>query len=184
MRGLWIAVWAGLAGMAAADPYCKPSATELAALPGLLAGDWQGEIVQGVAVQGGRPSLLPSGGVPLPATLTVAGQSIRFADAATPAPVLLTAASGAVDFALPGESQLGVEELLGPLLQEAGCAAGDLPQFEGAAAMAAGMAVRFRAYLLAADQMLMVMQVGQFGPMAKPSGTGVRVVLRYGRQAE
>ena len=184
MRGLWIAVWVGLAGVAAADPYCKPDATELAALPGLLAGDWQGEIVQGVAVQGGRPSLLPSGGAPSPATLAVAGQAISFADATTPAPVLLDATTAVVDFALPGESPLAPDELLWPLLAEQGCAVADLPQFQGAAPMSAGMAVRFRAYLLAVDQMLMVMQVGQFGPVAKPSGTGVRVVLRYGRQAE
>ncbi|WP_156317420.1 hypothetical protein [Cypionkella psychrotolerans] len=181
MRGLWIAVWLGLAGVAVADPFCKPSAAELVALPGLLVGDWQGEIVQGVAVQGGKPSLLPEGGQPTPATLAVAGAAISFADATTPQPVLLSATAATEDFALPGESPLGAEELLGPLMLEGGCAVGDLPQFEGAAAMAAGMAVRFSAFVLGKSQLLMVMQVGQVGPVAKPSGAGVRVVLRYSR---
>ncbi|MES2434660.1 MAG: hypothetical protein V4586_12635 [Pseudomonadota bacterium] len=181
MRGLWIAVWLGCAGLAAADPYCKPTAAELAALPGLLAGDWQGQIMQGVAVQGGKPSLLPEGGQPTPAILAAAGGAISFSDATTPTPVLLDASTAATDFALPGESPLAPDELLGPLLAENGCAVGDLPQFAGSAAMAQGMAVRFRAYVVAQDQLLMVMQVDQFGPVAKPSGTGVRVVVRYGR---
>lgn len=186
MRGLWSAIWLGLAAMgcagkAVADPYCKPDAAELAALPALLAGDWQGEIVQGVAVQGGRPSVLPTDGKPTPAVLAVAGQAISFSDATTPAPVLLEAAMAEVDFALPGESPLEPAELLGPLLPEAGCALGDLPQFRGAVSMAQGMAVQFRAYVISGSEVLMVMQVGQIGPVAQPSGTAVRVVLRYGR---
>lgn len=181
MRGLWIGIWLGLAGVAVADPYCKPDAAELAALPGLLAGEWQGEIVQGVAVQGGRPRVLPTDGKPSPAVLAAAGQAISFSDATTPAPVLLNVTTSAMDFALPGESPLDAAELLGPLLPESGCALVDLPQFHGAVSMAQGMAVQFRAYVVARDQLLMVMQVGQVGPVAKASGTAVRVVLRYGR---
>ncbi len=181
MRGLWIAIWLGLAGMAVADPFCKPDAAELVALPGMLAGDWQGEILQGVAVQGGKPRVLPTDAKPTPATLAVAGQAISFSDATTPAPVLLDVTTSAVDFALPGESPLDAAELLGPILPESACALSDLPQFHGAVSMAQGMAVQFRAYMVARDQVLMVMQVGQVGPVAKPSGTAVRVVLRYSR---
>ena len=188
MRGLWIAVWLslsglGLAGAAVADPYCKPDAAELAALPGLLAGDWQGAVVQGVAVQGGKPGILPTGGPATPAVLTAAGAgaAISFADATTPAPVVLDAAAGAVDFALPGESPLGGDELLGPLLVENRGAVGDLAQFAGALALAQGMVARFHAYVVAQDQLLMVMQVGRVGPVAQPDGTAVRVVVRYQR---
>ena len=181
MRGLWVAVWLGLAGVAAADPYCKPDAAELTALPGVLAGNWQGTVMQGVAVQAGKPSLLPTEGQATPAVLTATGAAISFADATTPAPVVLTAATGAVDFALPGESPLGGDELLGPLLAENRCAVGDLAQFAGALALAQGMVARFHAYVVAQDQLLMVMQVGRVGPVAQPDGTAVRVVVRYQR---
>ena len=181
MRGLWFGTWLGFAGTALADPYCKPDAAELTALPELLAGEWQGEIVQGVAVQDGKPSVLPTDGKSTPAVLAVVGRAISFSDATTTAPVLLDIATKAVDFALPGESPLDAEELLGPLLPETGCALVDLPQFRGAVSMAQGMAVQFRAYVVARDQLLIVMQVAQVGPVARPTGSAVRVVLRYGR---
>jgi len=86
-------------------------------------------------------------------------------------------------FELPGESVLGPEELLGDELRAANvaCLAQDLPQFIGQAAMANGLTATFHSYVLSADLMLMVMQVGQLGPLVKTDGDAARVVLRYAR---
>ena len=86
-------------------------------------------------------------------------------------------------FELPGESVLGPEELLGDELRasNASCLAQDLPQFVGQAAVPNGLTATFHGYSVSADLMLMVMQVGQLGPVAKTDGDAARVVLRYTR---
>lgn len=184
MRGVWVAVWLAGAGAAVADPFCAPGVAELATLPGLVAGTWQGVIAQGVVVQAGKPSALPQGSADTAVFSAVPG-GISFSDATTAdGIVLMPGAAGPVpDFALPGESPMAADELLGPLLAEAGiaCAPNDLPRFQGGQPMPGGMAATFQAYLLSQHQMLMVMQVGQAGPVVDQKADGVRVVLSYTR---
>ncbi|OYU38989.1 MAG: hypothetical protein CFE33_11100 [Pseudorhodobacter sp. PARRP1] len=185
MRGLWIAVWLGFGGMAAADPYCKPNAAELAALPGMLAGDWQGQIMQGVAVQAGVPHVLPASAAPQQASFLLSTEGLVFSDRMLAQAIVMGQATSKImpHFELPGESVLGPEELLGDALRSANvdCLAQDLPQFVGQAAMPNGLTATFHSYALSADLMLLVMQVGQLGPVAKADGDGARVLMRYTR---
>lgn len=173
-----------VAGTAVAEPFCKPDAAELAALPAAVAGDWQGALLQGVAVQDGKPRLLPEGGAPTPAKVTAAGAGLRYSDATAPEGIDLAASSAVENYALPGESPLLAEELLTPVMAAGGCSLADLPQFLGATPLAGGVSARFHAYVISGSEMLMVMQVGQVGPLAKPGNLAVRAVLRYTRAAQ
>lgn len=183
MRGLWVAVWLGCAGLAAADPMCKPDAAERAALPGLLAGDWQRSVVAGAAVIGGVPRQMPADTASTAARLTAEGASIGLPDPSLPETAHLQAdLGGDQDYALPGESPLLAQELLAPLLAEAGvvCDAADLPQFQAQIAAGQGLGMRLRLFVLGKDQLVLVTYVAQLGPVARP-GTAVRVVMRYAR---
>lgn len=183
MRGLWIAVWLGLSGAAVADPYCKPDAAELAALPGLLAGDWQRSMVSGTAVVGGVPQQMPQDGSSTPATLLAEGGGLGMPDPSLAESAHFIPDSGpSVDFALPGESPLMAAELLAPLLAEAGiaCDAADLPQFQARLAAGQGLGMRLQLFVLRQDRLVLVTSVAQLGPVARP-GTAVRVMMRLGR---
>lgn len=180
MRAVWALLWLLVAGAAAADPYCRPDATEMASLPARLAGDWQGVLVQGVAVVAGQPRAMPSNPADLPAKVSAIAGGIMLADAQKPAAWDLMAATGDADFALPGETPLRAEEMLAPLVTEAGadCPALDLPQFLGALPEAQGMAGSIHLYALSDRTMLMVFLFNEAG---EPRKNGVRAVLRYRR---
>lgn len=183
MRSLWIAVWLGWAGMAAADPFCKPDAAELAALPANLAGDWQRAIVAGAAVVAGVPRQLPSDAGTTAATLVDEGAGIGLPDPSLPESAhFLPDAQPPADFALPGESSLAAAELLAPLMAESaiGCPVEDLPKFQAYLPAGQGLSMQLRLFVLSVDQVLLVTYVSQLGPVARP-GTAVRVVLRYRR---
>ena len=183
MRVLWIAVWCACAGVAVAEPYCKPDAAELAALPGQMAGDWQRAVVAGAAVLGGVPRQMPADAMAMPAALTAEGAGIGLPDPSLPETAhLLPGADADQDYALPGESPLLAQELLEPMLAEAGvaCAAVDLPQFQAQIAAGQGLGMRLRLYVLGPDKAVLVTYVAQLGPVARP-GTAVRVLMRYTR---
>ncbi len=178
MRGLWPLIWLALAGTAGAEPFCKPNAEEMAALPADLAGDWQGAMTQGILVLTGKPQVMPANPAALSAKVIATEGGISLADAAQPVPYDLQAAAGDVNFALPGETPLGTKEFLAPFLAEAGidCAALDLPQFQGVAPEAQGMTGITKAYPLSEKEMIVVFL---FSDRVEPKANGVRVVLRY-----
>jgi hypothetical protein len=132
-------------------------------------------------VQEGKPRLLPEGAAPTPARLAAVAGGLRYSDATAPDGIDLAAGAVAENFALPGESPLLAEELLRPQIAAEACDLKDIPQFQGAMPMANAVTARFHAYVVSGDDMLMVMQVGQLGPLAKPSDTAVRAVLRFRR---
>ena len=152
-----------------------------AALPAQLAGEWQGTAVQAIAVQAGKPSVVPVDGARRPAQFATSADGLLFSDATTPSPIPLLPVSGADwDFALPGESPLAAAELLDPLLQAAAedCPVGNLPQYRGTMAMDASRKVTFHAFVLSAQHLLLVMHVGSTGA---PRAEGVRAVLEFSR---
>lgn len=181
MRGYGLLVWLALAGAAQAEPFCKPNAKELAALPADLAGDWQGAMSQGILVLMGKPSVMPSNPDALPARVIATAGGISLADPAKPAAYELQVAAGDMNFALPGETPLGTQEFLAPFLADAGivCDALDLPQFQGTAPQAQGMSGITKAYPLSRTEMLMVFL---FSDAGEPKENGVRVVMRYTRK--
>ena len=122
-----------MAGAAVADPYCRPDAAEMAALPAALAGDWQSTLLQSMMVVDGQPSGMAPSDTIMPVTIAGEAGGISLLDAAMGQAFGLKAVLGDAEFALPGETPLGAAELLGPLLDEAGvtCGAVDLPQFRG-----------------------------------------------------
>jgi hypothetical protein len=148
-----------------------------------MAGDWQRSVVAGAAVLGGVPRQMPADARGTPASLTAEGAGVGLPDPSLPeAAHLLPSAAADQDYALPGESPLLAQELLAPLLAEAGvtCAAADLPQFQAQIAAGRGLGMRLRLFVLGKDQLVLVTYVAQLGPVARP-GTAVRVVMRYAR---
>jgi hypothetical protein len=152
----------------------------MAALPAALAGEWQSALVQAIVVVDGKPKAMPLSDKLTAEQVAVAAGGISIRDATMRQAFVLEAISGNAEFALPGESPLGAEEFLGPVLTEAGvrCAAVDLPQFQGAAPAGLGMATTFRIFAVSDRQMLMVMLVAE---AAEPGLNGMRAVLRYSR---
>lgn len=184
MRRL-LAAFLLLAGTAAADPYCKPDAVELAALPGVLAGDWQGALLQGVVVQNGLPSLMPVDGAAVThASLAVGTAGLIYSDSTVPGGIDLPANATSDDFALPGESDLSADELLAPMMGDSHCALADMAQFQGTTLPKDGITWRFHAFVVSDAEWLMVMHMAEAGPVAKPNAMAVRAVLRYARQVQ
>lgn len=173
--------WSGGSQAEGVDPYCRLDVAAEAALPAQLAGEWQGAVVQAIAVQAGQPSVLPVDGAQRPAQFAASAEGLVFSDATTPSPITLLPVTGSDwDFALPGESPLAAAELLDPLLQAAAvaCPVGSLPQYRGTVAMDAARKVTFHAFVLNAQHLLLVMQVGSSGA---PRAEGVRAVLNFSR---
>jgi hypothetical protein len=184
MRGLWAALVL-IAGTAAADPYCKPDAAALAALPGMLAGDWQGALLQGVVVQGGLPSLMPVEGAAVThASLAVGAAGVIYSDSTVPSGIDLPANATSDDFALPGESALSAEELLAPMMGESHCALVDMAQYQGATLPKDGITWRFHVFVVSDSEWLMVVHMDEGGLLVKPNAMAVRAVLRYARQGQ
>lgn len=184
MRRLWVA-FVLMAGAASADPFCKPNAAELATVPGLLAGEWQGALLQGVVVQGGLPSLLPTDGAAVThATLGVGAAGLIYSDSTVPAGIELPENAAIDDFALPGETALMADELLGPMIGETNCALSEMAQFQGATLPKDGVMWRFHAFVLSDAEWLMVMHLDEGGPLVKPNAMAARAVLRYTRKAQ
>lgn len=182
MRVSAIAIGFALMAQAAfAEGYCRLDVAAEAALPVQLAGTWQGAVAQAIAVQAGKPSVLPVDGAQRPAQFAASAEGLVFSDATTPSPITLLPVTGSDwDFALPGESPLAAAELLDPLLQAAAvaCPVGSLPQYRGTVAMDAARKVTFHAFVLNAQHLLLVMQVGSSGA---PRAEGVRAVLNFSR---
>lgn len=172
-------MWAGAVQASAEVAFCRLDAGAAAALPATLSGEWQGTVVQAIAVQAGKPSALPTDGAQRPAQFAASAAGLVFSDATTQSPITLSPVTGADwDFALPGESHLAAAELLEPLLQAADCPVGSLPQYRGTVAMDAARKVTFHAFVLNAQHLLLVMQVGSTGA---PRAEGVRAVLDFSR---
>ena len=172
---------AGVGHAAGAEGYCRLDMAAAAALPADLTGEWQGAVEQAIAVQAGKPSVLPVDGAQRPAQFAASAEGLVFSDATTPSPITLLPVTGSDwDFALPGESPLAAAELLDPLLQAAAvaCPVGSLPQYRGTVAMDAARKVTFHAFVLNAQHLLLVMQVGSSGA---PRAEGVRAVLNFSR---
>ena len=182
MRVSAIAIGFALMAQAAfAEGYCRLDVAAEAALPVQLAGTWQGAVAQAIAVQAGKPSVLPVDGAQRPAQFAASAEGLVFSGATTPSPITLLPVTGSDwDFALPGESPLAAAELLDPLLQAAAvaCPVGRLPQYRGTVAMDAARKVTFHAFVLNAQHLLLVMQVGSSGA---PRAEGVRAVLNFSR---
>ena len=182
MRVSAIAIGFALMAQAAfAEGYCRLDVAAAAALPADLTGEWQGAVEQAIAVQAGKPSVLPVDGAQRPAQFAASAEGLVFSDATTPSPITLLPVTGSDwDFALPGESPLAAAELLDPLLQAAAvaCPVGSLPQYRGTVAMDAARKVTFHAFVLNAQHLLLVMQVGSSGA---PRAEGVRAVLDFSR---
>jgi hypothetical protein len=151
----------------------------------MLAGEWQGALLQGVVVQGGLPSLMPTDdAVVTHAALAVGAAGLIYSDSTVPAGIELPANAAIDDFALPGESALMADELLGPMMGDSPCALAEMAQFQGATPPKDGIVWRFHAFVLSDAEWLMVVHMTEAGPVAKPNAMAVRAVLRYVRQVK